>query len=136
MMCSFCLLVLCEHFKADRRSLMILFFRISAYLCNTNQKMCRFSRKIKGDEKILCTVTDSVLAKCRHVAALHQIQGLSQTAIIRKHKYSHRLVQRWMNVPHTAPDTAFGRHPGGGETHRSSPARYGWTPHGKQACNN
>ncbi len=90
-------------------------FRISAYLCNTNQKMCRFSRKMKGDEKILCMVSDSVLAKRRRVAVVHQIQGLSQTVIIRKHKYSHRLVQRWMNVPHTAPDTAFGRHPGGGK---------------------
>ncbi len=67
-------------------------------------------KKMKGDEKILCMVSDSVLAKRRHVAALHQIQSLSQTAIIRKHKYSHRLVQRWMNVPHTAPNTAFG-HP-------------------------
>ncbi len=68
---------------------------------------------MKGDEKILCMVSDSVLAKRRHVAALHQIQGLSQTAIIRKHKYSHKLVQRWMNVSHTAPDTVFGDIPAG-----------------------
>ncbi len=57
--------------------------------------------------------SDSTLAKRREIAALHQLQELSQSAIVKKTGRDTRFVKRWMNVPYLSPDTAFGRQNGG-----------------------
>ncbi len=78
----------------------------------TTQKSEYFLSKTGYEFNLSKMVSDAVLAKRRTVAALHQLRGLSQSAIVREHPFCRRLVKRWMNVSYTGPASAFGRDPG------------------------
>ncbi len=49
----------------------------------------------------------------RHIAVLHQVKKLTQTAIVRRYGYGRQTVKNWMNVPYLDPDSSFQRAPGG-----------------------
>ncbi len=55
----------------------------------------------------------SLMARRWEVGALHQMQGMSQSAICRKTGYHHRFVKKWLKVPYTANDGEFVRSRGG-----------------------
>ena len=47
-----------------------------------------------------------LLSKRRKVAAMHQLQGLFQTAICNTTGLSPTLVKRWVKIPYDSPDHA------------------------------
>ncbi len=83
-----------QYLYFSRERLLVNFPKKTQYF---NEKKSRETRHPKM----------SLMARRREVGALHQMQGMSQSAICRKTGYHHGFVKKWLKVSYTANDIEF-----------------------------